>query len=1154
MINVQGCAEIPLGVFGGNNLDMQPTDLPAGLSWDNSDCAFLPGSVFTRPSQVRLSSMGTTAQAVYTSTFLKPDGTVSQLTFTSDGKMYADGVQFGQTQPGNRFFTCNAFGKVYIATSDGSHGADVPLQYTPEGFLDRVSQDGPGAAPSITNYSLPAVPLVTGSTGASVNIISATPSDPEQVQTGGGDSGGGEFTPPRFDTYYTSLVFVTTTPHGLTDGQTGDVESNTLYSLGIVTVSVIDPVTFAVPFYTQSSAVGTGGTVTPKAPLLARVNNTVTATTEEPHNLRAGYQQAISNVPDASQSLTSIIINNETNNGIATVLTPAPHGFVPDDEVAIVGVLPAVVGGGVASWNITSAILTMITVNPHLLQPGDSVIQSTGTGFLVACAVDTVVSPTEITISVPGAANASGTVATLTTPFGLPSGSVVQISSVPTPTTFQFSILGADATFTTGSITFPWNGTFYVTAVLSPNSFTYEQTGPNASIQSGTGTVTPAGQISPGSHSMVEIFLTRTGYLTIPSPPVQITASGGGYLLVTGTAIGPANVIARWFAFTGANGGRYFVLPVPPRDPAGQFAIGTSTVIPDNVTNSAIFDFTDEALFAGIAIDIPGNNLFRQQVLGPVLGFFSYGSRLIPWGERNKIQQFRNMGFEGGIVASAPNLPLGWNVTGTDGILTAGDYGLAWQATNATISQTAYQDQNGIAIIQPNTQYTFRAWVNGIAIATLSSASTGFSATARITGTGTFVETTFLSLTPTVIPTDLMLTLGQINQTTIDEVEIIYTKNPYILSAKASYVNNPEAFDGVTGILGPAGDVHQVMGMEERKDVLCLLTSGPEGSLYETEQTASGEPVTWDIRHVASKCGLVSVWGTTKFEDWFSWTSDTGMRIFDGSVVEKMSQEIQPWWDSINPAAKQFSVLANDPDTRRVYIAAATGASIVTNSMYVLDYNELNTSSLLANSGTLRIGYSGKMITTDLTRKWSPWSVTANYMGLLTLPGGNSVMAFCGGRGSSLADLWVSSVYTLVEGVISGIDQDYGPFWENSTYPTYFFVSSDDAQQKQLGMHRLQHDFLTLNCTGVGTVFVTPVLDRAGNNGKSTRALAVTEDLARDLEFGLAVAAERISYRIGCQPAGPQPAPATAPAGFRLSSMVLAVKTHAYSPVRGKNS
>jgi hypothetical protein len=979
------------------------------------------------------------------------------------------------------------------------------------------------------------------------------------VQTGGGYDDGSGYIPPQYETYYTSIKFTTTTAHGLVVGETVTITGNTLYSLGTVSVTAIDSATvFEVVYYQQSATAGTGGTAAPVAPLLVRTNNSVTAATATPHSLRAGYKVAISGVTPLTigGSVSSVVINNDLYPGMATVTTTAPHGLVPGNVITLSGVSNVVVGTSIVNIVRKSGISTLTMTTAHGLQAGATVLVQTSGGPFLPFTVTQVISPTVFTYSEPGQPDITytGGSVTLVWPGSIDTTSVYTVATVPTATSFQINIDYSNGTWTSGTVTFDWNGTFYVTSVPSATVFTYAQTGPNASIQSGTGTVTPKGQISPGSHSVVEIFRTRTGYLTIPSPPVTITASGGQYLLITGAAIGPANVIERWFAFTGGNGGKYFVLPVPPRDPSGQYAIGTATVIPDNVTSSAIFDFTDEALFNGIGIDIPGNNLFRQEVLGPCLGFFSYGERLFSWGERNKVQLFRNMGFEGGILAGAPNIPLGWNVTGTDGVLTAGDYGLAWQASTATISQTAYQNQNGTAILNPNTRYTYRAWVNGTSIATLSSASTGFTATASISGSGNFMQGNFSLPTPVTVPADLTLTISQSGTATIDEAQIIFTNNPYILSAKGSYINNPEAIDGVTSILGKSGDPHAVMGMEERKDVLCLLTAGPEGSLYETEQTASGEPVSWELDHKASKCGLVSVWGTAKFEDWFCWTSDTGLRIFDGSSVEKMSQEIQPWWDGLNPVAKQFTVLANDPYTRRVYVCGAQGTAFVANSLYVLDYRDLNTAGLLANSGTLHIGYTGKVVTTDLTRKWSPWSMTMNHICLLTLVTGEAVMAFCGGTGGALNDPAHSAVYTLDEGVISGIDEDYGPFWENSRYATYFFIGPEEAAQYQTGKHRLLHSFLTMNVTGVGKVYLTPHLDRIGNTGNPTRALAITEDLARDLEFGLNNAAERISYMIGCQPAGSLPAPPDSPAGFRVSSLTLAVKAHPFSPIRGKNS
>lgn len=1044
MNNVSGAVEVGLEVFSGNNVDLQPSDLPSGLSWGCSDVAFLPGSCFTRPSLQTFSTNNNLEQIVYADTFLKPDGSVSQLTFQSDGKMFADGVQFGSTGAGNRFFTRNAFGKMYIAISDGIYGADVPLQYTPEGYLDRVSQDGPGAPPVLANLSVAASGIASG----------------------------------------------------------------------------------------------------------FRVNNEVTIVTTAPNNLNLGNLATIGSVNPFLQNLTSLVIDNSTLPGSAVATVPSPHGFVPGDSVAINNVQPITVGGSITAWSRASGLVTVITASAHNLLAGSTPLVQLNTDGFGPVIVLAVLSPTVFTYSNSGG-DGTGTAGSVQLPWGLPTGSVITITAVPTSTTFQFDIIYNTGTWTTGNISFDWNGAFYVDSIISPTSFTYRQIGPDATITSG-GTVTPTGQVSPGNHTVVQIFRTRTGYLTIPSPPVTVTASGGQYLALSFAAIGPPNVSERWFGITGANGGKYFVLPIPPRDPSGQFPIGTSTVIADNSTTTMVLDFTDEALFAGMAIDIPGNNLFAQEVLGPCVGFFNYASRLLPWGERNKIQQFLNMGFEGGFLATSPNSPLGWKITGA-GTLTAGDYGQAWTSTTGKISQTAYQDLDGIAIAQPNTQYTYRAWVKGVSIATLSSASTGFLASAAVSSFGGFGQANFSQKTPAVIPPDLTLTISQDGATTHDELEIIYTNNPRRLTTRASYVNNPEAFDGVTGILGPEGDPHPVWGMEERKDVLCLLTNGPQGSLYETEDTASGEPATWDIRHIASKCGLVSVWGIALFEDWFSWTSDTGLRIFDGSTVDKMSQEIQPFWNSLNPLAKQITVLTNDPYTRRIYLLGATDKSVVTNKTYVLDYRELNTAGLLESSGTLRIGYSGKVITTDLTRKWSPWSMTMNYCGLLTQADGQAVMTFCGGTGGTLQDLGTSSVYTLREGEIYGIDDDYGPFWQNSFYPTYFFISDDDKKQNQLALNRMLYTFLTMNVSGVGSVFVRVAVDDPTNIVATTRAIPLQAMTTRDKEFGLNISGDRASFIVGCQPTGIQPAPPTAKAGFRLSSMTVAMKNHPYSPVGGWN-
>ena len=1165
MNNPQGTQEIPLTVFGGLNSELGPTDLPAGLSPDCRDVAFLPGQTFTRPSLQRFSTLGNTAQIVYVATYVRPDQSVVQIELDSNGNIFADGVKIGATQAGNRFHTANAFGKMHIAISDGLHGVDVPLQFTAEGYLDRVSQDGPGAAPSITNYSLPTVGLVNGTTGAPIAVINIKPINLQQVQVGG--QGAYEYNPPQFEQYYTSLLITTAAPHGMTASEAISVSGNVLFNFPTAYVAKVDTATsLEIPYYTQNPSIGNGGNLTPAAALLIRNNNQVTAATAYPHNLQPGYQVTIAGVPDASSALTSIVVNNETLPNVATVTTPSPHGYVPGETVAFLNVPATTVGGSITAWSVTSNEATVTTAAAHGLTVGTAVNVEFDTDGFVPRIIDTIPSATSFTFPIV-TSNGTGSAGSVQLPWPLPSGTQLEIAATPTATTFTVALTTNDGTWTSGNITFPWNGTFYVTQILSPTSFAYQHTGPNAVLSSGTGTVTPSGQVAPGQRNAVCIFRTRTGYTTRPCPSVTISANGNQYLLVTNIPIGPPNVVARIIAFTGANGGNYFYLPVPPRDPSGSYLIGTSTMVNDNTTTSAIFDFADQELFAGLAIDIPGNNLFRQEILGPCLGFYSYASRLMAWGERNRIQQYLNMGFEGGVYASNPTQPLGWTVEG-QGYLVPGDYGMGWRivgggtGVDGTISQSAYRDQFGIQIVQPNTQYTFRLWLqgNGAAQADLFSPSVGVLASAIVGATvnGGWGEAKFTGLTGIAIPSDTRLRVYAIGlaagqQLVIDELEQLY---PYLLTCRSSYVNNPEAFDGVTGNFGPANTKRPVMGMEELDDVLSVFTSGPDGGHYQVEDTASGEPSSWTVRQKGEKCGLTSVWGIAKFEDWLCWTSDTGLRIFAGSQIEKLSQEVQPWFDSINPAAKQFTVLANDPTTRRIYVLAPTGTATVPNDTYVLDYRELNTEAIFTSSGSLHVSsYSGKMITTDLTRKWAPWSLTMNYCTMLSLPNGSQVMAFCGGTGGSLSDPANSAVYTLNEGVISGIDADYGPFWQNSYYTTYFFIPADDAQQRQLGLHRLLHNGMTLNIEGVGTMFVVPQINRLGNVASTTRPLQLSSNLARDLEIWFRdVAGERVAYKIGCQPAGLQPAPATAQAGFRISNLNLSVRTHPYSPIRGKNS
>ena len=178
MLNTADMTEVPLGIFAGNNTELLPTDLPAGLSPASCDVGFLPGSVFTRPAQRRYNTLGSTHQIVYAKSFVTSDGSTHLFEADSSGQMFSDGVKIGQTAAGNRFVVENVFGKAFIAISDGLHGQDVPLQYDGTN-LDRVSQNSPGSPPNVVDSSISSSALsaltrsngyVTATATASTNL------------------------------------------------------------------------------------------------------------------------------------------------------------------------------------------------------------------------------------------------------------------------------------------------------------------------------------------------------------------------------------------------------------------------------------------------------------------------------------------------------------------------------------------------------------------------------------------------------------------------------------------------------------------------------------------------------------------------------------------------------------------------------------------------------------------------------------------------------------------------------------------------------------------------------------------------------------------------------------------------------------------------
>ncbi len=1108
----RGDIQISPAVFGGLVTNQAAATLPEGVSPDNQDCAFLPGSVFSRPALQKVFTIplpatgGVVPTVSYAKTFIGLTGAIENLYLASDGNLYwedpvaAPGVynNFGSVAPGSWAKSITAYGREFIAVSDGLHGTDIPLQWDGTS-LDRVTQDGPGAAPLVASFGYPSVAMVA--TGAIV--LTVVESDPAA------QDGSGNFT--RINVFTSSSVAPVNVGDPITLAGYGGASAPmngtwTILAVYPGTPNSLIVVSASLPATTVFSVSAATGTI--PAGTMTRAGNIVTVSCAVAHQLQVGYQSQIAGITAAAigGGIASIVVNNEDLPGVATITTTTAHGLPPGVSVNIAGVNGVTVGTAITSITWAGGIATVTTSAAHGLLPG-SVVTMAATGgaaafFNVTGSVLSTISATIFTYALYSAAAvaaqptaATGGTVKLNWPIpDTAAPTYFQVLSAPTTTTFQVALNYCDGTWTTGTISYAWDGTFFVSAVPSSTTFQYPQNGPDATTNV-VGTVTPFGQAAPGQRQCQVLFLTRQGYITAPSPPAKITTNGGQYLSVSNIAIGPSNVVARILAFTGAGGSTFFYIPSTAQV-NGQ-VVGTATQINDNVTTDIVLDFSDPTLFAGLGISIPGNDIASQIVLDGALGFGLFSSRLITWGQRNRIQNFLNLGFDGGYLPSAATLPAGWTATG--GALAAGHFGEGWQASGAgSLIQPAYENASGAPILTLATKYKFRAWVKGVgttATATISSALSGFSATAALNGTaaGAFSEANFSLAMPSPIPADMLLTITWTGTPLIDEISVIYQDRPYLETVMyASYVDNPEAFDGVTGKFGSSKDGNKVMDISDIRDTGYMLTQDPRGRLHEFSDNGVTEPAGWTVRQVAANCGLLSAFGLTKSqaddssasggEEWFAWASKIGARIFGGDQPWEISREIQPDWAGIVPAYQQYCWALNDPASRTMYFGLTFGGNPqgVANIVYSLNYVGLDSAFAIGTTGPVKIGFTGKRIATDHSRKWTRWNpkILLNGAALMPRGAGDLEPVFFTGNGTTLntAVLGYGQCYTLNPAKFT--DDNYGQL---SPYYVTFMMPGDEMEQaKEIAGYRklLVYLMAYISVPVVSKLTVTPYADQ----------------------------------------------------------------------------
>lgn len=490
-------------------------------------------------------------------------------------------------------------------------------------------------------------------------------------------------------------------------------------------------------------------------------------------------------------------------------------------------------------------------------------------------------------------------------------------------------------------------------------------------------------------------------------------------------------------------------------------------------------------------------------------------------------------------VGAAASAPLGWTPGGTfAGGASALQLGLPayWgdayaikgngiAAVRGLITQSAYQDFLGVPIINQNISYKVRARVaqNGTLVAgtlhiNLQSTSGGFVTNGLVVPaanvTTSYVEFQgFLTNIPIATPpADLLLQVYADGTPTnggvflVDCIEIYPANQPYNRTLiRASYAEQPEAFDALTGLLSiNAGDGETARLTFNILDNKLYIVK--DRSMYATQDDNQNEPSLWNIATVSNTVGTPSSRGVGIGESWAVIAAHDGPYIFWGSEPVKIGQEIQPTWDRINWAYGYTIYVVVDTRNKRIHIGVPLDANTAVSCELVCDYSQLANSEGSTSAQDIAShpqAYYSVYQPTKLTapgkaRKWTIWNITTN-CAALTVRSDNSVH-FLRGNG-----LGTGKIYDQLP---TSTDDDGNPIL--TIYQTSYFPQTEDEQVLQLGAHRKLCKYLTGYAYGSGTLQCM-MFGAQNQRGVTLSPLTLKNPAEWDFEKNVNFIAERMS-------------------------------------------
>lgn len=1086
----------------------------------------------------------------YVTTFEDAFGNIQTLAIDATGQWWVENVNttpgvltalFNGPPPNSYASSFTADSRQYIATNDLNTGSYIPVQYTGKnGWIDRVSQVGPGAAPTFT-------PIV----GASNQFTITNITQPAQSSFG--------------SAYFLQSADV---------GSTAPGSTVTIYYQDSTVVPTPDPVLVAAvnaagtpggsPAYAYVSFTGSPTTFGPKVVQILSVGEA------SPPNQPRKFFYFTFAVPGNAFTYfqgsghPTFNVTYQLSLATMTMAQPVP-GLADGNSITISG-------NSNASYNTAWTIAQ--TPNSGSFTITQTVVASGVATFSYSLITGTAPVAGQL-VTITGTTNDNGTLnltnVTIDSASGGTNGSFTVLVALP-----DSGASAEQGQATTAGTIFDFDpGAALVGSATSP----IFGTGTGGSL---TFVAATAQLVTQGTKQGTVFFITRNGYWTAPGPPVTFALPANTVAIqASHIPIGPPNVIARAVAFTesgqlGVPGGNFYTIPNPVDYTVNnQRYTASALFINDNTTGSASFAFTDAVLLAATEIDIQGNDLFNLGELGEAGWNCQYAGRTV-WGRvRNKIQNFVNLSFDGGYLANpgAQLAPLGWTAPDQFGtLLVSPVFGNSYYIKNSTgavqlnygqIFQSAYQDAFKVPIILPNTTYSVRVTCrnpSGLTVGNLviqlqgGGVVYGASAIALSLMTTTMhtITAPLLTIPITTIPSDLQLTVYGANFATgvdveIDAIEIYPTQAPVNLTGLTfSYQNDPESFDLVSG-----GNDTNVLNAQPANGAFVLhdtLYVLKESSLGYFTDTPNQEPANWNpFKEVSNVCGASGINAWDVGEEWAIMACQNGLFIFNGGQPTPINIEIPDLWQAINWNAGNTIVVRNDVARRRIYCAiplptpnpwmltaTVNTAPSVPNVVLMLNYDGIGTVDELMSASSLHVTMTGKLAVHDIRRKWSLWTIPTPYIGWIKRGELSSTMLFCNGIGSS-------KIYSLST-TPSGLD-DGTAF--TSSYCTFGFTDDDEKEQNQmLGQMNLRWVYGDALIDGSGKPSLTFYQNtlQAPYPFVLPGGIDLTQPSPNDFEFNLDEYAQRMFVEI-----------AVTGGWFDLSGLMLIGAQDMWNTIRGKS-